>query len=92
MSLYTDYLHEIEIRKAQDLHPKPIEDADLLSEIIAQIKDTGNEYRKDSLNFFIYNVVPGTTNAAAVKAQFLKQIILGEEAVEEISTEFAFEL
>lgn len=92
MSKYSEYLHEIEIRKVQDLHPKPIEDADLLSEIIEQIKDTGNEHRKDSLNFFIYNVVPGTTSAAAVKAKFLKQIILGEEAVAEISTEFAFEL
>lgn len=92
MSRYAEYLHEIEIRKAQDLHPKPIEDADLLSEIIGQIKDTGNEHREGSLNFFIYNVVPGTTSAAGVKATFLKQIILGEEAVEEISTEFAFEL
>jgi aconitate hydratase 2/2-methylisocitrate dehydratase len=92
MSRYTDYLHEIEIRKAQNLHPKPIEDADLLSEIIAQIKDTGNEHREASLNFFIYNVVPGTTSAAAVKAEFLKEIILGQEQVDEISTEFAFEL
>ena len=92
MSLYNQYLQEIEIRKAQNLHPKPIEDADLLGEIIEQVKDLDNKHRKDSLNFFIYNVVPGTTSAAAVKAQFLKQIILGEEAVEEISTEFAFEL
>ena len=92
MSRYSEYLHEIEIRKAQDLHPKPIEDADLLSEIIEQVKDTDNEHREASLNFFIYNVVPGTTSAAAVKAKFLKQIILGEESVAEISTEFAFEL
>lgn len=92
MSRYTDYLHEIEIRKVQNLHPKPIEDADLLSEIIAQIKDSGNEHREASLNFFIYNVVPGTTSAAAVKAEFLKEIILGQEQVAEISTEFAFEL
>lgn len=92
MSLYSKYLEEIEIRKAQNLHPKPIEDADLLSEIIEQIKDLDHAHRKDSLNFFIYNVVPGTTSAAGVKAQFLKQIILGQEAVEEISTAFAFEL
>lgn len=92
MSRYTEYLHEIDIRKAQDLHPKPIEDADLLSEIIGQIKDAGNEHRKDSLNFFIYNVVPGTTSAAGVKAEFLKEIILGNENVAEISTDFAFEL
>ncbi|MCB0737040.1 MAG: bifunctional aconitate hydratase 2/2-methylisocitrate dehydratase [Bacteroidetes bacterium] len=92
MSKYSDYLHEIEIRKAQNLHPKPIEDADLLSEIITQIKDTANEHREASLNFFIYNVVPGTTSAAAVKSAFLKEIILGQEQVIEISTEFAFEL
>ena len=39
-----------------------------------------------------YNTLPGTTPAAGEKAEFLKAIILGQEAVEEISTEFAFEL
>lgn len=92
MSLYEDYLKEIETRKAQGLHPKPVDGADLLSEIIDQIKDLNNPHRKDSLNFFIYNVLPGTTSAAGVKAKFLKEIILGKESVEEISTEFAFEL
>jgi aconitate hydratase 2/2-methylisocitrate dehydratase len=92
MSLYTDYLNEIESRKGQGLHPKPIDDGALLSEIIAQIKDPGNEHRKASLEFFIYNTLPGTTNAAGVKAKFLKEIILGEVAVEEISPAFAFEL
>ncbi|WP_346906492.1 bifunctional aconitate hydratase 2/2-methylisocitrate dehydratase [uncultured Roseibium sp.] len=92
MSLYTDYLNEIESRKGQGLHPKPIDDGALLSEIIAQIKDPANEHRKASLEFFIYNTLPGTTNAAGVKAKFLKEIILGEVAVEEISPAFAFEL
>ncbi|MEQ9466372.1 MAG: bifunctional aconitate hydratase 2/2-methylisocitrate dehydratase [Ekhidna sp.] len=92
MSLYTDYLKEIEERKAQGLHPKPIDDGELLSEIITQIKDAGNEHRKDSLQFFIYNTLPGTTPAAGVKARFLKEIILGESKVEEITPEFAFEL
>ena len=93
MSLYSEYLKEIEIRKKDlGLNPKPIDSADLLAEIIAQIKDTSNEHRKDSLNFFIYNTLPGTTSAAVVKAQFLKEIILGQESVEEISSEFAFEL
>ncbi|MBD0402111.1 bifunctional aconitate hydratase 2/2-methylisocitrate dehydratase [Flammeovirga sp. EKP202] len=91
MSRYNEYLKEIEERKAQGLHPKPIDDAELLSEVIEQIKDTGNEYREDSLNFFIYNTLPGTTSAAGVKAKFLKEIILGEVAVAEISSEFAFE-
>jgi aconitate hydratase 2/2-methylisocitrate dehydratase len=92
MSLYQDYLKEIEERKKQNLHPKPIEDAALLKEIIAQIKDTSNEHRKDSLHFFIYNIVPGTTSAAEEKSVFLKEIILGNESVEEINKEFAFEL
>lgn len=91
MSLYEEYLKEIEERKGQGLHPKPIDGADLLSEIISQIKDTGNPHREDSLKFFIYNTLPGTTSAAGVKAKFLKEIILGQETVEEISTEFAFE-
>ena len=64
MSLYADYLKEIEQRKTQGLNPKPIDGSELLKEIIAQIKDTDNEHRKESLNFFIYNSVPGTTSAA----------------------------
>jgi len=92
MNTYKNYLLEIEERKSQGLHPKPIDGAELLSEIIEQIKDLENENRKDSLHFFIYNVLPGTTSAASVKAQFLKEIILGESKVEEITTEFAFEL
>lgn len=91
MNIYKDYLKEIEDRKELGLHPKPIDGADLLSAIIEQIKDIDNEYREQSLNFFIYNVLPGTTSAAVVKAKFLKEIILGESIVPEISTEFAFE-
>ena len=92
MSLYTDYLNEIETRKGQGLNPKPIEDGALVKEIISQIKDTNNEHREASLKFFIYNTLPGTTSAAGEKAQFLKEIILGTSSVEEISQSFAFEL
>ncbi|MCD0477199.1 bifunctional aconitate hydratase 2/2-methylisocitrate dehydratase [Chryseobacterium sp. LC2016-29] len=92
MNIYQDYIQEIEERKAQGLHPKPIDGAELSSAIIAQIKDTANEYRADSLKFFIYNTLPGTTSAAGVKAQFLKEIILGESMVEEITPAYAFEL
>ena len=75
MSLYTEYMAEIQTRKAElGLNPKPIDSAELLSEIIAQIKDTTNEHREDSLRFFIYNTLPGTTPAAGVKAAFLKEI------------------
>ena len=92
-SLYSEYMDEIQTRKNElGLHPKPIDDAELLSEIIDQIKDTGHPHRKDSLQFFIYNTLPGTTSAAGVKAKFLKEIILGEQVVEEISPTFAFEL
>jgi len=92
MNTYQDYLKEIEVRKTQGLHPKPIEGAELITEIISQIKDLGNANREKSLQFFIYNVVPGTTAAATVKAKFLKEIILGNEAVAEITPTFAFEL
>ncbi|MCV6612724.1 MAG: aconitase family protein, partial [Amphritea sp.] len=92
MSYYSDYLEEIEVRKNDlGLNPKPIDSAELLSEIIAQIKDAGNEHREASLNFFIYNTLPGTTPAAGVKAAFLKDIVLGNETVAEISAEFALE-
>ena len=89
---YQEYLAEIEERKAQGLSPKPIDGSDLLAEIISQIKDTNHPHRKESVDFFIYNTIPGTTTAAEEKAVFLKQIILGEEVVEEISQTFAFEL
>ncbi|KAF9657633.1 bifunctional aconitate hydratase 2/2-methylisocitrate dehydratase [Tenacibaculum sp. ZH5_bin.1] len=91
MNTYSDYLKEIEVRKGQGLHPKPIDGSELLTEIISQIKDVNNPHRKDSLNFFIYNVLPGTTSAAGVKANFLKEIIQGESVVEEITPAFAFE-
>jgi aconitate hydratase 2/2-methylisocitrate dehydratase len=92
MNIYQDYIQEIEERKAQGLHPKPIDSAELLSAIIEQIKDSANEYRADSLNFFIFNTLPGTTSAAGVKAKFLKEIILGESIVAEITPTYAFEL
>ena len=91
MNAYEDYLNEIEERKKEGLHPKPIDGAELLGVLIEQIKDTDHPHREDSLKFFIYNVLPGTTSAAAGKANFLKEIILGESKVPEITPEFAFE-
>ena len=44
MSLYLEYLKEIEARKTQGLSPKPIEDGALVGEIIAQIKDEAHEH------------------------------------------------
>ena len=92
MGLYADYLNEIESRKEQGLNPKPIDDGALVAELIALVKDTENEHRKDALDFLIYNTLPGTTSAAGVKAEFLKEVILGEFNLEEISKAFAFEL
>ena len=92
MSLYTDYLIQIEERKNQNLSPKPIEDGALVAEIIAHIQDVDHEHREGSLNLFIYNTLPGTTSAAGEKAKFLKQIITGDVTVEEIPQAFAFEL
>ena len=74
-NIYKEYINEIEERKGQGLHPKPIDSADLLKAIVAQIKDVTNENRQDSLSFFIYNTLPGTTSAAVEKANFLKEII-----------------
>ena len=84
MSLYTNYISEIENRKKEGLKPKPIEDGTLLKEIILQIKDENNIHRTDSLNFLIYNTIPGTTTAAVVKSKFLKEIITKQIVVKEI--------
>ena len=92
MSLYKNYIKEISERKDQFLKPLPIDSAELLSEIIDQIKDVNNKYRKESIKFFIYNVLPGTTGAAGVKAYFLKEIILGNTIVPELLPSDAFEL
>jgi aconitate hydratase 2/2-methylisocitrate dehydratase len=92
MSIYKNYIQEISERKTQGLKAKPIDDDQLLAEVISQIKDVNHPDRKDSIWFFIYNTLPGTTSAATVKAKFLKEIILGDSAVEEISSTFAFEL
>ncbi len=91
MSIYIDYLKQIEERKEHGLHPQPIDSADLLGKIIDQIKDSDSKYRDDSLQFFIYNVLPGTTSAAGLKAKFLKEIITGESVLKEITPAFAFE-
>lgn len=92
MKLYLDFLQEIEDRKGQGLNPKPIDDAELMAAVIEIVKDSGNEHRGGALNFLIYNVLPGTTSAAGEKAQFLKEVILGEEVLDEISPKYAFEL
>ena len=92
MSIYDNYIKEIEERNNQGLQAKPIDEADLIFEIIEQIKDLNHAHRKESIEFFIYNVLPGTTSAAAVKAKFLKEIILEEHKFKDISIKFAFEL
>ena len=92
MNFYTDYVNEISKRKKKGLKPEPIAGDDLTIEIISQIKDTKHKQREASLRFFIHNILPGTTGAADVKAKFLKDIILGQSVVEEISSSFAFEM
>ena len=92
MSIYTEYIKEINTRKSEGLNPKPIDDSNLLNQIISQIKDLSHIDRENSINFFIYNVIPGTTSAAYVKANFLKDIILNKYSFDEISSQFAFEL
>ncbi len=92
MSNYKAYLEEIATRKEQGLNPKPVDDGALAQEIISQIKDSDHPHRSQSVQFLIYNTIPGTTSAAAEKAQFLKEIITGAVTVPEITYDFAFEL
>ena len=90
MDLYKTYLTEIENRKSEGLHPKPIDDAELLKELINHIKNPISNERENCINFFIYNTLPGTTSAATEKAKLLKEIIVGKFKLEEVSPEFAF--
>ena len=73
MNIYEDYIKEIEERKVQGLEPKPIDNRELLFEIITEIKDLDSSIRKKSIDFFIYNVLPGTTSAAGIKADIFKR-------------------
>ncbi len=92
MKLYKNYINEIKERKKLSLKPKPIDDGNLISEIINEIKNPNSSYRQDSLNFLIFNTLPGTTSAAKEKSKFLKDIIDGTVNVKEITIDFAFEL
>ena len=92
MSLYQAYLDQIDDRKKLDLQPKPIDDSQLTKEIVLIISDPIHKHKEKALDFFIYNILPGTTGAAEVKAEFLKSIICKEQDVEEISDDFAFDL
>ena len=91
MSVYAEYLAEIETRKGMGLHPKPIEDAVLVEALVEQIRDSDHKDRSDSLKFFIYNTLPGTTSAAAPEA-IPQGNHSGSAVVPEISIDFAFEL
>tara|TARA_B100001287_G_scaffold62658_1_gene50821 strand:- start:334 stop:3114 length:2781 start_codon:yes stop_codon:yes gene_type:complete len=92
MDLFQEYLNEIVIRKQNGLHPKPINQSNLTIQIINQILEKNNKYRKESLNFLVYNILPGTTPAAEVKAKFLEKIILEEYQIPEINPNFAFKM
>ena len=91
MNHYAQYLDEIDERSSNGLSPLPIVGKHLTEALVAQIKDEGHQHREDSLDYFIYNILPGTTDAASVKSAFLKEIILGHVTVDEISPDFAFE-
>ncbi|OUU62771.1 MAG: bifunctional aconitate hydratase 2/2-methylisocitrate dehydratase [Alphaproteobacteria bacterium TMED62] len=92
MSLYEAYLNDIAEREKKGLHPKPIDSGKLIEEIIDQIIDKKSEQRKNCLEFLIYNTLPGTTDAALAKSNFLKNIIIQNIKINEISVTFAFEL
>ena len=53
MNLYAAYLDEIESRKKQNLKPKPIDNGPMVEQLIKQILDKENEYRDESIYFFI---------------------------------------
>jgi len=75
MELLEAYFNEIKDRQTQDLSAKPIENGELVKELIREIKSSNSIYRKPALNLLIYNVLPGTTSAAHQKAEFLQDLI-----------------
>ena len=85
-------MKEIIDRSKIELGPKPIDKADLVVEMIDIILGPKSSNRDDALKHFIYNTLPGTTDAASVKAKFLKNLILEHDTIEEIDRNLAFEL
>lgn len=92
MSLYIDYLIEIEMCKIIGLYFKFIDDGVLVEELIVQIEMFDSEYCEDFLKFFIYNILFGMISVVGVKVKFLKKIVLGEIIVFEIIFDFVLEL
>jgi aconitate hydratase 2/2-methylisocitrate dehydratase len=92
LELFEAYLREIKERSDLGLGPKPIDQGNLVEEIIDIILDPESSHRDEALKHFIYNTLPGTTSAASVRANFLKKLILKDETVNEIDQSFAFEL
>ena len=92
MNLYKEYIEEIKNRDEVGLSALPIEDGTLLKEIIGHITDNSSDLYDESLQFFIYNVLPGTTGAAYAKANFLWEIITEQQFSADITVDFAFEL
>ena len=76
MELYEAYSEEIIDRSKLGLGPKPIDQGDLIIEIINILLGPKVPCRSDALYHFTYNTLPGTTDAATVKAKFLKRLIL----------------
>ena len=56
MDYYKKYTQEIKERNLQGLSPKPIENKELIDEIILQITDHNNKYRTEAIDFFIYKL------------------------------------
>ena len=69
-NVITDYFNKLELVTGTgviDSIPNCIVKVEHDGIDINQIKDETHQYRDDSINFFTYNVIPGTTSAAAVK-------------------------
>ena len=71
MELYEAYSKEINDRSKLGLGPKPIDQGDLIIEIIDILLGPKSPSRNDALKHFTYNTLPGTTGAATVKACLL---------------------
>ena len=88
---YHEKVEKLSHNSVQSDQSLSILNAEISHEIIDIIKDVNSVHRDDSLRFLVYNTLPGTTGAAGVKAQFLREIIIAETAVPGISPALAFE-
>ena len=89
--MLTEYQSHVEQRAQEGLPPLPL-DAEQVTSLVEQLKQTNNTDSKVLLDLLIHRVPPGVDQAAYVKAGFLADVAKGTASCDLISPVYATEL